>query len=96
METITKNRVKEEIKILEQIVNSKKIMTPKIKNELKNKGYIEANIGTGKSAYTYSRRVEVIDVQSKFFLNGRYLVVGCANQQYGKGCLYIGFVKEIA
>ena len=95
MMTITKNEAKEEIKILEKIVNSKNLMTYEIKTKLREMGYVFSSLGTGKSAYICSRQIKIKNIESKYYLSGEYLVIGCANTQYGKGCIYQGFVKKI-
>jgi len=95
MNTIKRTEVKKEIKNLKKIVNQFQIMTPKICKELEEKGYELCDLGTGTSAYTCSRVVNKMDIKSRFYLNGKFLVAGLSNRRYGKGSMYRGYVKKI-
>lgn len=95
MKKLTKKEVKKEMKEVKETIKKAKILTPKIKSILKDKGYTFCELGTGNSAYTSSKNVSVLNIKSQKYLNGKFLVIGCSNRQHGKGCIYQGFVKKI-
>lgn len=96
MKEIKRKNVIREIKKLEKILKKHDRMDTKAKQELENLGYEEEILGTGYSAYTCSKYIGVMDIKSKCYLNGEYLVVGMCNLRYGRyGHQYRGMVKKV-
>ena len=72
-----------------------KIMTQRIYGFLNDLGLELTNLGTGQSSYTSSGRIEIKEINSKEYLNGKFLVIGIANKGSKKGIYYRGYVAEI-
>ena len=58
-------------------------------------GFLPAVLGTSYNNYICSSEAKIMDVKSKKFLNGKFLVIGVANEKRGRGIYYKGFVLEI-
>ena len=95
MNTIKNNEVKKEIKVLEKKLKDFTMMNKNAKQLLEDLGYTQEMLGTGESAYITSKNIKEMNIKSKQYLNGKYLVVGISSIKNGKGCIYRGFVKKI-
>ena len=73
----------------------KSTMTEELRIWLKDRGYVEEYLGTGNSAYITSCDIKEMDIKSRKYLKGKYLVVGLSNIKNGKGNIYRGLVKSI-
>jgi len=83
------------IKKATAIVNRYNNINAACRAELEQLGFHYEELGTGESAYTCSGKIEVMDIKSRYYLNGKYLVVGMSNRGYRKGCIYRGMVIEL-
>lgn len=94
MNTIKRNNLNKELEKLKAIKN---IPTGKrLYDELYKLGYTYRELGTGSSSYICSHNIKVLNITSKLYLNGEYLVFGLCNYQYPRqGRVYRGFVKKI-
>lgn len=97
--------VKQEVKKIETIIVEAKdilkkasIMTPSIKKQIEALGFDSiTSLGTGQSARITSKQVCFMDIKSRSYLNGTYLVIGSASHGYSAGGnLYKGLTLEIS
>ena len=97
MNTIKLSEVKKEIKKVKKIIKDYYRIDKEARQVLTKLGYTQENLGTGLTAYTKSKDVKVMDINSNSirYLSGKYLVIGISNTRNGKGVLYRGFVKKI-
>lgn len=95
MNTIKKKEIEKEIERVTEALKKYNRMTVKAINVVEDMGYEFVDIGTGRSAYCCSKRIEVKNITSRKYLNGEYLVVGTCNTKYGNGVIYRGYVKAV-
>ncbi|MDU7150416.1 MAG: hypothetical protein E6300_18300 [Clostridium sp.] len=94
MNTIHRNDLNKEI---ESLMNLKGTPTGEnLYRKLKDLGYEYSELGTGRSSYICSHDIEILNITSKYYLNGEFLVFGLCNFEYPKqGRVYRGYVKQI-
>ena len=94
MNTIHRNDLNKEI---EKLMNLKVIPTnKKLYTKLNDLGYTYEELGTGKSSSICSHNIAVMNIASRYYLNGEFLVFGLCNLQYlKKGKIYRVYVKQI-
>jgi len=100
MKTITLKEAVELKKEVENYVKQNNITRhgKHFDNWLINKGFEYAHLGTYPPSVGFitSMDIEILEISSKYYLNGTYLVVGAAAMGYRKGGnLYNGYVIEI-
>ena len=95
MNTIKKKEIEKEIERVTEALKRYNRMTVKATNVVEDMGYEFVHLGTNRSAYCSSKRIEVKNITSKKYLNGEYLVIGVCNTKYGNGVIYRGYVKAV-
>lgn len=100
MEKITVQEIEKEKQILQELVQEHGL-TRDLVSSLTSMGYELKDISTSWKYYNKSGDILDIVVNSKKYLNGHYVGVGCGAKQMGKinmatsWCIYQGFVKEV-
>lgn len=94
---MTNEEVALEIKELSKIIGETTVLGKNIKKKFEEMGYEYAILGTGASSVIRSKEIKVMDLNSKKYLNGKFIVVGIYSiAKNGKGITYRGYVKQIA
>lgn len=95
MNVIKTSALAEEIITLQEISNDR-TLKPREKYALVEKmGYTLEELGSGETAYTHAHQVNIQNIRSQKYLNGKYIVYGTWRIKHGKGVIYRGYVKLI-
>lgn len=86
--------VKKETRKLKNLVSKYHRVTADLGLKLEKMGYEKLCLGTGKQSYSCSKMINIWELDNTY-LKGRYIGVGCANIQYGKGTQYMAYLKKI-
>lgn len=93
---VSKNEVGGLKNLAESVVSRHKVMRQDTRDTLERLGFTDCDLGTGFSSYTHSLQVSVMDIKSRKYLKGRFLVVGESSRPYGQyGQMYRGYVVGI-
>ena len=79
----------------EEILKGAKRVTAKHAKQLSELGFTLERLGTGRSAYITSTVVAELNINSKYYLNGKFLAVGVANVRNGKVQIYRAYIMQI-
>lgn len=79
----------------EEILRGTKRVTAKHAKQLTKLGFTLERLGTGRSAYITSTVVTELNINSRYYLNGKFLAVGVSNMKYGKGQIYRAYVMQV-
>lgn len=75
MKKLTKKQ-QQTIKKAKEIISTAKLMTPRIKEQLKALGFYQADLGTGQSSYTTSKSCKIMTPD---WIKKEVFVIGIAN-----------------
>ncbi|HBG13469.1 MAG TPA: hypothetical protein DDX68_20775 [Clostridium sp.] len=95
MNSIKQSALAEEIQMLKEISKDRTLKVSEKYQMIEDLGYTFKYLGSGSSAYTCAHQVGVLNIHSRKYLNGNYLVYGTCNIAYGRGVIYRGYVKLI-
>ncbi len=70
-------------------------MNRQIYDYLYKQGFKFVILGSGKSAQISSLKVKIMDIKTRYYCYGKYLVVGTAARTTSKGWYYRGYVMKI-
>ncbi len=96
MKTITKKEINKYKNLAKKAIGNKKRFDKELHDSLKKLGFTLEILGTGKTAYTSSLVIDTMNIVSRKYLQGEYLVVGMSGIGNRHGTWYRGYVMKIA